>query len=88
MGWWTDGLQGRVLLLEQGNKADTEGSHSQGKERWGFIKEIRKETTPRVLWLRCYRQDSWQQNRCFGGSKWPLGAPGPGGPLHGEAAQD
>lgn len=36
MGWWTDGLQGRVLLLEQGNKADTEGSHSQGKERWGF----------------------------------------------------
>ena len=33
MRWWTDGLQGRV---NRRNKADTEGSHSQGKERWGF----------------------------------------------------
>lgn len=42
------------MLLKEGNKADTEGSHPQGKKD-GALKEIRKETHSKGAGLTCYR---------------------------------
>lgn len=65
------------MLLEQGNKADMRAVIPSAKKDEA-LKGIRKETTPRELWLSCHRSYSRQGLQAMG--EQPLEAPGPGGP--------